>query len=213
MTGVSTCTVAVFAKAPVPGAAKTRLIPELGAVAAARLHLSLVQQALETALAADVGRVELWWTQPHAELSELAHTLNVEVRAQCSGELGSRMADSFDRLLAQAPFAILVGSDCPARSAEDFRNARAELDAQCHAVFGPTEDGGYHLIALRDFHSAVFRQIDWGTERVMQQTRSRVRALGWRWHELPMRWDVDRPADLDRLRDDAQLSGLLAHCQ
>jgi rSAM/selenodomain-associated transferase 1 len=205
--------VAVFAKAPVPGAAKTRLIPELGPLGAARLHLRFVRRALETALAADVGRVELWGTQPDSDLSELARTLNVEVRMQSSGDLGSRMAHTFGRLLAQAPLAILVGSDCPARSAQDFREARAHLEAQCDAVVGPAEDGGYHLIALRGVQHALFAQIDWGTERVMQQTRSRMQGLGWRWHELPMRWDVDSPADLKRLREDAQLTALTADWQ
>ena len=75
-------------------------------------------------------------------------------------------------------------------------------------MLGPTEDGGYHLIALRHVQAALFAGIDWSTPLVMQQTRERMRALKLRWHELPMRWDIDRPEDLARLRADPHIAEL-----
>ncbi len=198
----------MFAKAALAGEAKTRLIPELGAVGAAGLHLALVRQALETALAADVGRVELWYTRQDAALNDVAAKLGVHTRQQCTGDLGARMSHCFDRLLAHASGVILVGSDCPSRSRQDFREASVELRSGCNAVLGPTEDGGYHLIALRKVQAALFAGIDWSTPLVMQQTRERMRALRLRWHELPMRWDIDRPEDLARLRTDPQFAEL-----
>jgi glycosyltransferase A (GT-A) superfamily protein (DUF2064 family) len=91
-------------------------------------------------------------------------------------------------------------------------------------VLGPVEDGGYWLIGVsrgaagfrggedaRAAHvGALFRAVPWSTPGVLHETRERLRALGWRWHELPVRWDVDRPEDLERLAADSQLAVLVA---
>ncbi|RLA31853.1 MAG: glycosyltransferase, partial [Gammaproteobacteria bacterium] len=66
-------------------------------------------------------------------------------------------------------------------------------------VLGPAEDGGYVLIGVRRLSPVLFEGVDWGSDRVLRQTRARLTALGWRWHELRMLWDVDRPEDLMRL--------------
>lgn len=67
------------------------------------------------------------------------------------------------------------------------------------AVFIPAEDGGYVLVGLRRPLPRLFEDIDWGSERVMTQTRARLHELGLSWRELPTLWDIDRPQDLDRL--------------
>jgi uncharacterized protein len=206
------CVIAVFAKAAAAGNVKTRLIPQLGAAGAARLHLALVRQALQTALAARVGPVQLWCTDTDPGLAQLAAELEVELRLQCAGDLGERMAHTFRVLMPRASRVILVGSDCPSRSAQDFREAGAQLARGCDAVLGPTEDGGYHLIAFQRVQPSVFVDIDWSTAWVMEQTRARLRAAALRWHELPMRWDVDRPADLARLLADPLYAQLSAEC-
>ena len=68
------------------------------------------------------------------------------------------------------------------------------------AVITPAEDGGYVLIGLCQYESTLFEEISWGTESVLKETRGRLRQLGWNWHELPQRWDVDRPEDVERLK-------------
>ena len=105
----------VFAKAPVPGQAKTRLIPRLGAWGAARLHLRLVRHALRTAQAAACGAVELHVTRKHSLFDGV-------VRLQRGADLGERMRHAFAR--ARGP-AILIGSDCPALEPADLRRAAA----------------------------------------------------------------------------------------
>src|SRR4051812_41043891 len=212
MTADNGCEIAVFAKAPVAGRTKTRLIPLLGPGGAARLHCALLQQALETALEADIGSVLLWCTEDDPTLSDLATTLRVPMRRQCTGDLGQRMSHTFADVLQRAASAILVGSDCPVRSAADFREAGEHLASGCDAVLGPTEDGGYHLIGLRSVQPKLFAEIDWSTPAVTEQTRRRMRALHLRWHELMMRWDVDRPEDLARLRADPHLAELAHAC-
>jgi rSAM/selenodomain-associated transferase 1 len=206
----SGCVIAVFAKAAVPGAVKTRLSPQIGADGAARLHVALVRQALQTALAAQLGSVQLWSTAEDSALRDLAGRLDVDLRLQAGGDLGQRMSHTFAELLSRTSWVILVGSDCPSRGAQDFRDASVQLASGCDAVLGPTEDGGYHLIALNRVMPSVFTGIDWSTSSVLEQTRARLRALRVRWHELPLRWDVDRPEDLARLRADPLHAMLVA---
>jgi rSAM/selenodomain-associated transferase 1 len=210
MTSDNGCVIAVFAKAALPGAVKTRLIPQIGADGAARLHLALVRQALQTALAAQIGCVQLWSTAGDSALIDIATTLDVDLRLQAGGDLGQRMSHTFAELLARLPSAIVVGSDCPSRCAQDFRDASVQLASGCDAVLGPTEDGGYHLIALNRMMPSVFTEIDWSTPAVLEQTRARLRALRVRRHELPLRWDVDRAEDLARLRADPRYAMLAA---
>lgn len=206
------CVIAVLAKAPASGRVKTRLIPRLGADGAARLHARLVRHAIDTALASGVGPVELWCAPAlsHPFFQEIAVEYGVELQHQGEGDLGERMAEAFRSLLERHFRAILVGTDCPARTAEDFKRARDALDEGHDAVLGPAEDGGYHLIGLPRSEPRLFEGIAWSTDRVLTQTRMRLSALALSWDELPVRWDLDRPDDYERLLADAELGALAA---
>jgi len=199
--------VIVFAKAPVAGQVKSRLAPVLGAEGAAELHRRLVLRTLQTALAADVGAVELCCAPDvhHGFFSECARTFGVALAGQGDGDLGDRMSRAFER---DAP-ALLVGCDCPAREPGEFVAAARAL-AGVDAVVTPAEDGGYVLIGLRTPAPGLFRGIAWGAADVMRRTRERAGTLGLALHELPASWDVDRAADLDRVAalDPALLAGL-----
>lgn len=179
----------VFAKAPLPGAAKTRLIPALGAWGAARLHERLTRHAVRTALAAGCGRVEVHGTRRHSFFDRLG----LPFRLQRGHDLGERM----HRALARNPGAILIGTDCPELTVADLRRAARLLQAGYEAVLAPAEDGGYALIALRRVAPETFRNIAWGTSTVFDETVKRLR--GYRWRALRTVWDVDRPEDLPRL--------------
>ena len=96
---------------------------------------------------------------------------------------------------AAAPRVIIIGADCPALTAGDLQHAANDYDA----VLIPAKDGGYVLIGLRWWDARLFTDIAWGTDQVMAATRARLSALTWRWHELPTAWDIDRPADFERL--------------
>ena len=198
--------VAVFAKAPVAGEVKTRLVPLLGPADAAELHATLVRHALATARAAEVGPVSLWCApdRGHPFFAACAGEFGVALHEQRGGHLGERMARAFERLLAAGP-AMIVGSDCPSLTAGDLREAAAALAGR-EAVVQPAEDGGYVLVGLARALPGLFEGIRWGEADVMRATRERLRAAGTAWAELPVRWDVDRPEDYRRLL----ASGLLA---
>ena len=193
--------VIVFARAPSPGAVKTRLIPVLGAEGAAALHARLTEQTLETARAAALARIELHGTPDIDDpfLRSCARRFAAALAAQTGADLGARMRAAFEPVLARHPRALLVGSDCPALTARHLRQADEALRDGADAVFIPCEDGGYALIGLRRIDARLFDRIPWGSATVMADTRDRLAALGWRWRELETLWDVDRPEDYTRL--------------
>ena len=193
--------VIVFAKAPAPGAVKTRLVPLLGAEGAAALHARLVKRTLQTARAASFRRLELHGApgidDPFFRFCAAHYSANLV--AQTEGDLGARMVAAFESALADSPRALLVGSDCPALTVRHLHQADRALRDGADAVFVPCEDGGYALIGLRRVDARLFNGIEWGGGNVMADTRARLSELGWRCRELEMLWDVDRPEDYARL--------------
>ena len=190
----------VFGKAPVAGRAKTRLIPALGAEGAARLQARLLDDALARARAAGPCSLELWGAgaDPDGMLAAAAERQGAVLRAQCAGDLGRRMHAALAAATADGGPAMVVGTDSPGLSPERIRSADALL-ATHDAVLGPAEDGGYVLLGLHHAPWTLFDGVAWGTDRVLGDTRTRIRALGWRHAELEPAWDVDRPDDLERV--------------
>lgn len=193
----------VFAKAPVPGEAKTRLIPALGPGGAAVLSARLTRRTLRTAAAGEWASTVLCCA-PDAthDFFALCRRLHgVALRDQRGADLGERMHEAFEWALGSHDAAILVGTDIPSMQADDLATAAAALREGADAVLGPAEDGGYWLIGLRRTNGALFSGVAWSTSAVAAATRQRLDALGWRRVELPPRADLDEPADLDALAE------------
>jgi rSAM/selenodomain-associated transferase 2/rSAM/selenodomain-associated transferase 1 len=192
--------IAVLARAPVPGEAKTRLVPRLGANGAAALQRRLTLRTLATATSAAVGPVELFCApdRRHAFFGECGERFGIPLHEQCAGDLGARMLQAFAALLPGHDRVLLVGTDCPALTAAHLARAAVLLDDH-DAVVWPAEDGGYVLIGLRQVTPDLFGNISWGSANVMAQTRERLQRLGWRWAEAEPLWDVDLPQDYERL--------------
>lgn len=193
--------VLVFAKAPLAGRVKTRLAPLLGMEGAASLHARLVARTIAIANRAAVGAVQLHGDPIENDFLRACAGRHIAGLVQQQGrDLGERMLHAFQHALAQPNAgAILIGTDCPPLTARHLRMACKALRDGDDAAFLPTEDGGYALIALNRADPRVFEDVAWGTTAVMSQTRDRMNAIGWRWSELDTLWDVDRPADYERL--------------
>ena len=191
--------VAILAKAPIAGFAKTRLIPVLGARGAAVLQERLVERAVETACAAAIGPVTLWTTpdESHPVFQSIGARLGITLARQADGDLGARMLAA---IAAANTCVLLIGSDCPALTLDHLRAAADVLRDRAPAVVIPAEDGGYALIGLRTSEPALFSDMPWSTPLVMNETRHRLRTLGLTWHEPVTLWDVDLPQDLERMR-------------
>ena len=155
---------------------------------------------METALAADLGKVELWCTPDTSHPSLAAFEAHgVVLHDQGPGDLGKRMQRAIDHAVASGDNAVLIGSDCPSLTGADLKSAAQAVQQASDVALVPAEDGGYVLIAARKCSPRLFDGLTWGSDTVMEETRQRLRELGWSWHELPQRWDVDRPEDYDRL--------------
>jgi rSAM/selenodomain-associated transferase 1 len=188
----------VFARVPVPGRVKTRLIGPLGEQGAAAVLRVLLWRTLEaTEGLAEVER-ELWWDgtpAPGGSAAGLAAAFGMTERVQQGADLGERMARALAQTLAGAPAAILIGSDCADCDGAYLRSAFVSLE-QADAVLGPARDGVDVLIGLRRLDPNLLTGLPWGSDQVLALTRAPIQALGWRWHELPSRRDIDRPDDL-----------------
>ncbi|HEX2255350.1 MAG TPA: TIGR04282 family arsenosugar biosynthesis glycosyltransferase [Afifellaceae bacterium] len=193
--------IAAFAKAPVPGYAKTRLAPLLGAEGAAALQAELIARAIDTALAARLGPVSLWCApdNSHPLFARLAAAHGVQLFDQQGPDLGARMAAAFAALTPDRPL-LLIGTDCPALTPDHLRECATGLVSGDDAVFLPAEDGGYVLVGLKEPRPDIFGGIAWGSARVMEETRARLRAAGLSWSEPAVLWDLDEPADYQRYR-------------
>jgi len=196
-----TARIVIFARAPEPGAVKTRLMPLLGPEGAAALHARMVTHVLAMARSSALGAVELNCAPDCDDdfLRFCGNRYGAELVAQADGDLGARMAAAARAALAVHARVLLIGSDCPALTTRHLRAADLALLGGASAVLAPAEDGGYVLIGLARFDGQLFDGIAWGGATVLEETRARLRKLGWRWEELETLWDVDRPEDYQRL--------------
>ncbi len=194
----SPVSIAILAKAPIAGAAKTRLIPTIGAHAAAVLQERLTERAVTTALAANVGPVTLWCSpdSTHSTFVQLVTRLHITLKPQPQGDLGERMLAA---TTASNRPVLVIGTDCPALTEIHLRGAASALREGIDVILIPAEDGGYVLIGTRTPQPALFADIPWGTKTVLAETRARIIAQRLMLAEQPPLWDVDTEADLARL--------------
>jgi len=186
----------IFTRYPTPGAVKTRLIPAVGAAGAAMLHRQMTESTLCKAR-------EL--CQPIAvhfdgsDSQQMADWLGTDLvyQSQGSGDLGVRM----DRSIAsacQSARVVLIGTDCPELTADILAQAFEYL-LERDLVLGAALDGGYYLIGMRQPQPELFVDVDWGTDRVLQQTIEIANSLNLSIGYLPKLADIDRPEDLPLL--------------
>lgn len=187
----------IFAKAPQPGFAKTRLIPALGAEGAAQLAKQMLLNTLHEALAADIGCVELCVTPEfnHAAWQNINLPDGIEISDQGAGDLGARLSRASERALLKKTPILLIGTDCVEMSGALLREAAQALRKH-DAVIHCAADGGYALLGLGQFHPFLFSDMPWSTDVVAGTTLARLGQLGWSVHVGRMLHDVDEPQDL-----------------
>lgn len=180
-------TVALFARFPLAGAAKTRLIPALGPEGAAHVHRLLVERTVATVRESGLD-LTFWFTG--AEAADFAAWLGngIALAEQGDGDLGARLT----RVAAPA---ILLGADVPGLTAQHLRQAADALERN-DVVIGPALDGGYYLLGFNRRLPFLFTGMAWGTSGVLEETLDRLRTAGVEVTLLETLADCDRPADL-----------------
>jgi len=190
----------IFAKYWQPGRVKTRLAGQIGATAAAELHRACLDTLLRRFAHLGDRRV-LAFTPPEARqaFADLAGRA-WQTEPQCEGDLGHRIEAYFATAFARgATSVVLIGSDSPTLPDEFIAEAFERLE-RADAVVGPSDDGGYYLIGLARPIDGLFRGLAWSTPQVFRQTLERLNAAGAKREMLAPWYDVDAPADLERLK-------------
>ncbi len=203
---------ALMTKAPRAGNVKTRLVPPLTNEEAAQLNRCFLQDTgaaisvccsgFTGANSGPIARGVAVYTPVGAE-SDYADILPADfsLLPQRGENFGERLFFAAEDLFKCGFDSVcLIDSDSPTIPAENFAKAMELLSLPGdHIVLGPCDDGGYYLIGLKQLHQGVFEQIDWSTERVLEQTIRRATQIGVGVHKLPRGLDVDDHAALRRL--------------
>lgn len=204
----------VFAKYWEPGSVKTRLAASIGEQAAADLYRLFLKSVLDRGRQEFSGRRVLAYSPPdQSSAFQALAGADWQLQAQAHGDLGARMSHYFQTAFASDySKVVLLGSDSPNLPPGTIASAFRALDSAT-VVLGPSEDGGYYLIGMREFVPQVFCDIAWSTGRVYEQTTARL-ARDIRWQALTTWYDVDEAIDLQRLRselanDDGRGSGVV----
>jgi rSAM/selenodomain-associated transferase 1 len=187
-----------FAKAPQLGQVKTRMQPVLSLEQSLALHCQLVQRVHQTLHAEGLCHSQLWITGVDDSGFFQSLKPRPEVKHQHGDDLGERMFSSIAAGLEHRSAVVLIGSDCPAITSDYLRTALCAL-SRVDVVLGPAADGGYVLVGMKKAEREIFAGVAWGTSRVLQQTRERLRAIKRSCFELPVLNDIDRPEDLIHL--------------
>lgn len=185
---------------PIPGRAKTRMIPALGEEGAAQLQREMSEHvALQMRILAATGDafVDAWIADGSPLTSR--RWLRIPGRAQIDGDLGAKLRRALSYGRARAPVSAVIGGDCPTVSAADMR-AALRAAAETGASLIPAADGGFCLLAISRYHPQampyLFHGIDWSTSYVCEQMVENLRKAGVEVAMMPERSDVDEEADL-----------------
>ena len=186
----------IFAKPPVPGKVKTRLIPAVDSVQAARLAAAFLEDVAQTCRQIPKTRTIIATDGDWSK--NLEPPRGIELWQQGGGDLGNRMERILERALQSAPLAIAIGADVPLISAEILQDAIEKLQ-QADAVLGPSEDGGYYLLGLRRSKPGLLENLPWSQSHTRQATHQRLESLGLTVAETQVLFDIDTPQDLRRI--------------
>ncbi len=194
---VRTHAVAIFARAPSPGRAKTRLIPLLGARGAADFQAALLAETVRK-VSTLTGQISRYIFISGRNFPTTSAFANFGIQRQRGRDLGERLGGAFRQLLRRHSAAIVIGTDSPLLPSRLLRQAMSELRF-CDAVLGPCPDGGYYLIGLRRVSPGLFRGVRWGTPHAFRDTLGNVLRRGFSCSILEPVADIDRPEDFRSL--------------
>jgi rSAM/selenodomain-associated transferase 1 len=201
----------VFAREPIPGQVKTRLAESVGDQAAAQLYETMLQDVLKTARQVDGVEPVVYWACADESLPLLAERYRCPSRNQCQGDLGQRMQGAFEEVFATGcESCCIIGSDAPDLPLSYIQEAYQLLSMQyTDVVLGPSKDGGYYLLGMKQLWPQLFTNIPWSSTEVLQQSLVAARKSGLTVALLPEWRDIDTVEDLQAFQERKKLAGTL----
>ncbi len=189
--------VVVFAKPPIAGQAKTRLIPAVGPQGSVKLASAFLADAWE--MLGRTGAARVVGTTKRSRKA-LGLTRNDALWMQGDGDLGQRMERILRRSCGLGPWGIIIGADSPALTSDTVQRAMAALE-HVDAVLVPSDDGGYALLGMRTVPAGILDGLPWSTDHTLNATVARFTERGLTVRLVGGTFDVDTPSDLVALRD------------
>lgn len=189
----------VFAREPVPGRVKTRLAAAIGDQAAAERYDDMLRGVLDAARQLTGVEAVVYWSCEEEALPCLAERYRCRSRRQNAGDLGQRMQAAFEEMFADGcERCCIIGSDAPDLPSAYIQQAYELLvTEQADVVFGPSRDGGYYLLGLRQVHPGLFSGIAWSSSAVLEQSLAAARKAGLATALLQEWQDIDTVDDLN----------------
>lgn len=191
----------VFAKQPLAGKVKTRLTTVLSPEEAAELYRCMLIDTLSKVKQLQAVDIYLFFEGDGDAVSYFATiAAGIETLPQRGNDLGERMMDAFQRTFERGYGSVaIIGTDSPDLPVSFIEEAFLSLgDARLDVVFGPSEDGGYYLLALKRLHAELFQGIEWSSQAVLRESVATAEKIGRRTTMLSLWHDVDTVADLHR---------------
>jgi rSAM/selenodomain-associated transferase 1 len=193
----------IMAKEPRVGLTKTRLCPPLTLDEAARLYEALLRDSISLANGLVGIDLAIAVTPPEsiAYFKNISPPDTLLMPVECI-DIGDCLTQVLGNLLDMGyPSALAFNADGPSVPQEYIQTAVNKLDA-CDVVLGPSEDGGYYLVGLKQLHAEIFVGVSWSTPKVLSQTLTKIKVLGLEAELLPPWFDVDTAADIERIRSE-----------
>lgn len=186
----------IFIKNPEPGKVKTRLGAAIGDQKAYRVYKQLLAYTLKMTRKVEVTR-QLWYSSFINHHDEWKPPV-FQNYLQQGDDLGMRMKNAFARAFDEGfRRVVIIGSDCPDLTEGIIKKAFKNLETT-DVVIGPSEDGGYYLLGMNEFIPALFEDINWSTDSVLEETRKKFKNLNLKSIMLPVLNDVDTADDLKK---------------
>lgn len=187
----------LFARNPIPGEVKTRLLPDYSPEQAAEIAAFMIRATLELAISAWPGDIALYvWPDTNLPLlHELKREFRVRLEQQAHGDLGAKMLSALRDGIGRNSCAAILGCDVPHCGWDIVDQANHWL-ARGRNVLGPTEDGGYYFIGAQEARPELFENIPWGSGQVLETTLARAEAADMKFDLLTTLRDIDTAEDL-----------------
>jgi len=184
----------IFVRNPELGKVKTRLAADVGNENALLIYRKLLQHTFDITQQSPVHKFIFYVDK--IELVDMWQQENYFKLLQDENDLGNRMRSAFENIFKKGYNKVcIIGSDCFELSAKMIDKSFAYLDTY-DLVIGPANDGGYYLLAMKNEVKDVFKNIEWSTEKVLQQTIQIAREKKYTYKLLDKLNDVDTVADV-----------------
>ena len=190
----------IFIKNPVLGKVKTRLAATVGDQKALEVYQRLLDVTRKT-----VTKVNAKYHLFYSDVIDMDDNWDIQdfdKYLQQGNDLGERMSSAFRNIFSQNDASalqkvVIIGSDCPALTPDILEMAFTIL-GDSDVVVGPTFDGGYYLLGIKEYNPALFENISWSTDAVYQETNDKSRELQLNIADLPTLSDIDNEADWNK---------------